>query len=217
MSELDITVEKKTFFQRLDEKLFQLIDSIQENDIFSKLTESFEGLDEDINKLIVQAVGIFVIILPVLVVLSLYLRSNLLQDELVMKKKLITLTQNIIKEQNSLIATENSVFSNKIFDSEKDILDELQSVANTAGINISTFSASGFEQVSELGNIQRTNFSFTYKDTNLGDLMRIIERLELISKFKLVGTQIRKDPKTGTLSGILSFSHFSKKAEVAEQ
>jgi len=200
----------KKVFELIDNQLFKIADSIEEQSFYQNLTESYNSLDDRQQNITRQILGAVLIIVPIFFFLFLYFNTKSLTSDLKVREKLLYTAHEVKEKMRILNQDQFKIIAPTAITTKNQLEQKISTIASSSNINSSGIKISDFNTSEKKGNIQETTAILNIKDFANDELFSLISSMASNQKFKFKNVDIKQNKKTGLITALLEIVHFGK-------
>lgn len=203
-------------FKQLDSFIFQQIDNLKDNAIYQKVQDSVSALDQNAQKILGQALSIIVVILPFLIVITLFFMNLKLKNTNNVLDNIQMLIGDIDTKKSKIKNMTNSIVANFTVTEQNDLENRIKRSLKAQNMDPEKISLDYFSK-EDVSSLSKVSAELKFKKFTNSDLSIFL--LELLTKSKITISEltINRDAENKTIEGSLGFSQFIKSGNYNEE
>lgn len=205
--------ESKSYFKKIDDGVFKVIDDFQESSSYNKLTDSLDSLDDTSKNFLGFLIGFIVITLPLAICIYLFLRNSGYRDDLEIKEETFAAAREFLATRASIDKSSGALVSNSVISSVNQVRSTVNGHLENIGIQQSAVQIQNFSQENINASVIQSKANVVFKEISTEELMKFINLMSLRSRFKIDYLKIQRVPTNGLLNGTFGVMHFGKLSE----
>lgn len=208
--------EKVSLLKRLDLLIFQKIDQFKKSPSYSQIQDLYSSLEEEQQKVAKILMVLVAIALPFLLVFTFWLVNNIHYNNLDFRKKIVSKSQDILRQQNKVNSLSQSLISDSPVDSQNSMNSLLLDALGGTGMDLSKVKVTSFNSTEIGGNMSKSESDINFESLSNEQLMDLFMNLYTRAKVKVSSLNIEKNQTSQLLNGQFHVIHFSTKLNQEE-
>jgi hypothetical protein len=208
--------EKVSLLKRLDLLIFQKIDQFKKSPSYSQIQDLYSSLEEEQQKVAKILMVLVAIALPFLLVFTFWLVNNIHYNNLDFRKKIVSKSQDILRQQNKVNSLSLSLISDSPVDSQNSMNSLLLDALGGTGMDLSKVKVTSFNSTEIGGNMSKSESDINFESLSNEQLMDLFMNLYTRAKVKVSSLNIEKNQTSQLLNGQFHVIHFSTKLNQEE-
>jgi hypothetical protein len=208
--------EKVSLLKRLDLIIFQKIDQFKKSASYFQIQDFYSSLEEEQQKVAKILMVLVAIALPFLLVFTFWLVNSIHYSNLDFRKKIVSKSQDILRQQNKVNALSQSLISDSPVDSQNSMSSLLLNALGGTGMDLSKVTVTSFNSTEIGGNMSKSESDINFDSLSNEQLMDLFMNLYTRAKVKVSSLNIEKNQTSQLLKGQFHVIHFSTKLNQEE-
>ena len=208
--------EKVSLLKRLDLIIFQKIDQFKKSASYFQIQDFYSSLEEEQQKVAKILMVLVAIALPFLLVFTFWLVNSIHYSNLDFRKKIVSKSQDILRQQNKVNALSQSLISDSPVDSQNSMSSLLLNALGGTGMDLSKVTVTSFNSTEIGGNMSKSESDINFDSLSNEQLMDLFMNLYTRANVKVSILNIEKNQTSQLLKGQFHVIHFSTKLNQEE-
>lgn len=202
---MDITTTKISPFKKIDRTIFEQIDKFKTTPNYTVLTDFYNNLEEEQQKIFKGSIILVFILIPLLLLSVLWWQNQTVREDYELRMSIMTQAQRIIGESRGVTAISPEIISQNPIDSE----DMLTSRISGTGIDINKINRGEFLTTNISEKIFQTEAVINFSNLSTDELMNMLGGLIRQEKMRISEVTINRNPDSGLLIGNFRLIHLA--------
>ena len=208
--------KSSNLFIKIDEFIFQKLDSLKSEGVFQKFNDALANLEESQQKVVAQITTFVFILIPFIVVGVLWWGNSQSKKALETKKQIIEQIALFDGNKNTLENVSASYLAPSSLNGQDDLDNRMRNILSQNSIDQSKVNISNFSQNSVSSNISKTEAEIIFKDFGTSDFSNFMRSLVEYERFKILKITLNKNNETNLLQGSISLMHMGQNLSIQE-
>lgn len=199
--------KSSNLFIKIDEFIFQKLDSLKSEGVFQKFNDALANLDENQQKIVAQVTTFLFILVPFIFVAVLWWGNSQTKKNIEVKKQIMDQIALFDGNKNTL----NNISANYLAPSsimgQDDLDNKMRNILSQNSIDQSKVNISNFTQNSISSSISKTEAEIMFNGFGTSDFSNFMRSLVEIERFKILKINLNKNNETNLLQGSISLMH----------
>lgn len=196
-------------FKKMDRAIFEQIDKFKTTPNYSALTDFYNGLEEDQQKLLKGGVVLVFILLPLMLLSLLWWQNQNVRADYELRKEIMNKAQQIIGESRGVMAISPDIISQSPIDSEDMLTSRISNVVSGSGLDMNKIARGEFITTNVSEKIFQTEAAINFTNISTDELVNMFTGLIRREKMRISEVTITRNPDTGLLIGNFRLIHLS--------
>lgn len=204
--------DNKNIFIKIDEFIFQKLDLLRADGSFQKINELITTLDENQQKIVAQVLTFSLILIPYMVVATLWWGNHFSKKRLEVKNQILEQISMLNGNKGSLMQVSSTYLAPTPIQSQEDLDNKIRNLMSSVNIDQKKISVHNFSQLSTSSAVAKVEASISFKEFGTQDFSSFMSTLVEKERFKITRISMTKNNTTSLLSGEISLIHLGKTA-----
>jgi len=196
-------------FHKIDLAVFDRIDKFKQTSNYSPISDFYNGLEEEQQKLFKGAVILLIFLLPLIGLGMIWWQNDSLKTDLALRTSIISKANEIIGQNQGLQEITPQIFSTNPIDSDSMMTSRLSGLLSPIGIDLSKIHVSDFSSSKISTNVMKSEAKFSFNGMSTDDLMNMFTSMISREKFRISAVEIKRNSDTNMLQGHFQAIHYS--------
>ena len=202
--------ERIPLLKRLDTLIFTKIDEFRKTPGYSKLLETYAGLEDDQQKIAKLLMVVSTALIPLLLLGVMWWQNSSVEADLQKRISLVERMQKIIADNGEIGGLSSSVASPTALITDSDLTNRMSSALSSAGIDLSKMRVSNFTSDSVTPTLSRAEADFRFEGLTTDQLVGVFTTLLQRERFRISAVQIARNAESNLLDGTFHGVHFGE-------
>ena len=209
-------IKSHPLFHKIDQAIFDRIDKFKQSPGYNPVSDFYNALEEEQQKLFKGFIILMTFILPVVILGFMAWQNNNLKEDLNLRMSIVSKANEIIGQSQGLLQVAPEVFSSNPIESESMMTSKVSELMSSMSIDLSKIQISGFNSEPVSNSSMKSSAKFTFTNVTTEELMNIFTLLISREKFRISAVDIKRNPDSSLLAGNFHGIHYSTFAPKAE-
>lgn len=214
---MDDLKSSNPLLKRVDRAVFLQIDKFKTTPNYTLISDFYNGLEEEQQKVFKAGLTAAIIALPLMVMMLLWWNNNSLKDQLSMRTQIMDKSLEIIGQKESLQQVEPQILSLSPIDSDSMMTSRLSNILGTTGLDTSRVRISNFSSNSISSSVFRSEADVAFTNFSTDEMVNLFTAMISREKFRIETVQITRSPETNLLNGQFHAVHLSSAVPATEE
>lgn len=201
----------KKLFHHIDENVFKGIDNIKGSPQFSQLSNSIEGLPEEVQKLVNQGLSYLLSFLPLIILFIFFLVNLSFRNDNAKKIEFINNVQEFNNLNSKISQVSRNLLGPKAYADQLALESTINSIQSGLNLSRDDLRVGKFES-KNVGDMSEADVQLTFRNLSTPKLAALLERFAVGEKAIIKGIFLQKEGSK--LEGSFSFLHYGRVAQV---
>jgi len=198
----------KKVFETIDEEVFKGVDSLKTTPQFNQVSQAIEGLPEEAQKYVNQALTYFIAGFPLLILFVFFILNYSARNTVGQKEYVIEQIKKHISLKNQSRSIGNQLVGTQPLEAEDDLRQKLGQI--TREYALKTGSLSVLEHQSKnAGELTRSTATVLFQELSTPKFVGLLTEFMIQEKAQIENLKIIKDGKK--IKGEFTFTHYGRK------
>lgn len=207
--------KSSNIFIKIDEFIFQKLDTLKSEGIFQKFNDALSSLEESQQKITAQVITFSFILLPYVAVGILWWGNSQTKKNLEIKKQIIEQIALFDGNKNALNNISANYLAPSAVNGRDDLENRIVNILSGNGIDQSKVTITNFTPVSTSSNVAKIEAEITFSNFGTNDFSSFMRALVENERFKILKVNLNKE--NSLLKGSISLMHMGQSAFAPEQ
>ncbi|MES2527175.1 MAG: hypothetical protein V4598_08800 [Bdellovibrionota bacterium] len=200
---------KVPYMKRMDKAIFEQIDRFKTTPNYNLLTDVYNNLEEEQQKLAKGAVILVLFLIPTLVLSILWWQNQSVRGDLELRTAIMNKTQEIIGQSRGVMAISPEIISQSPIDSEGMLMSRVSNAIAGGGIDTNKISRGEFTTTNISEKIFQTEAVLNFTNLSTDELMNLFTSLIRREKMRISEVTITRNADSALLVGNFRVIHLS--------
>lgn len=200
-------------FQKIDGFLFEQMLKLKTSPAFSKVQETFNELDDHIQRIIKYILIALAAFLPLVIALVFFISVKSSESQIDKLKESLQRVDHYLDSRRKLRSTGGRFLAPNPINSQSQFVDRIGLAVNTHNIDLANIQANDFSSEVIPGDIVKSIIAIKFKQLSSDQLFGMLLTLSTSYFVKFENIEITRSKENNLLEGIVSLNHFSKAAQ----
>ena len=195
--------------KKMDRAIFEQIDRFKTTPNYTAITDFYNGIEEEQQKLVKGGVILALILIPLLFLSVLWWQNQSIRSDLELRTALMNKANEIIGQSRGVSAVSPEIIAQSPIDSDSMMTSRISGVLSGTGVDVSKLSVNGFSTTNISEKIMRSEADINFNNISTDELMNALTNLIRREKFRISTITVTRSPETNLLTGNFHGIHFS--------
>jgi len=200
---------KIPYMKKADRAIFEQIDKFKTTPNYTVLTDFYNNLEEEQQKLLKGGVMLMLFLIPTITLSFLWWQNQNARSELDLRQAIMNKTQEIIGQSRGVTAISPQIISQDPIDSESMLMSRLSNALAGNGMDTNKISRGEFTTTSISEKIFQTEAVLNFTNLSTDELVNMFTSLIRREKMRVSEVSITRNPDSGLLVGNFRVIHLS--------
>ncbi len=194
-------------FKKMDRSIFEQIDKFKTTPNYNLVTDFYNNLDEEQQKLLKGGIVLVLILIPVAVLSFFWWQNQNIRADLELRTAIMNKAQEIIGQSRGVTAISPEVISMNPIDTEDMLMSRVANAA--AGLDTNKITRGEFVTTNVSEKIFQTEAVINFVNLTTDDLMNLFTGLIRREKMRISEVAINRNADSGLLAGNFRIVHLA--------
>jgi hypothetical protein len=204
---LESTPLKVPFFKKIDLLVFEKVNKFKQSLGHQNLQDFYNSLEEDQQKIFKAGIILIIFLIPTLFIGILWWQNSRLKTEMGNRINIISKSQEIIGERQSLRNISPRIISDSPIDGDSMMTSRLSNLLSSVSVDLSKIQISNYFGELVTTSIQKAQADFQFSNLSTDELVNIFTNMMTREKFRIDSLDIKRNPQTNLLQGSFHAIH----------
>jgi hypothetical protein len=200
---------KLPYLKQMDRSIFEQIDKFKTTPNYTVLTDFYNNLEEEQQKLFKFGVLLATIVIPVMLLSFLWWQNQSVRADLELRTQIMNKAQQIIGEARGVTSISPQIISQSPIDSEEMLTSRVSNAVAGSGMDTSKISRGEFVTTNISPKIFQTEAVLNFTNVSTDELMNVFTNLIRKEKMRISEVTINRNQDTGLLFGNFRVIHLA--------
>jgi hypothetical protein len=200
---------KIPYMKKADRAIFEQIDKFKTTPNYTVLTDFYNNLEEEQQKLLKGGVMLMLFLIPTITLSFLWWQNQNVRSELDLRLAIMNKTQEIIGQSRGVTAISPEIISQGAIDSEGMLMSRLSNALAGNGMDTNKISRGEFTTTNISEKIFQTEAVLNFTNLSTDELVNMFTSLIRREKMRVSEVSITRNPDSGLLVGNFRVIHLS--------
>lgn len=201
---------KMSLFKKLDKLIFDQIDNLINHPNYREMMSKLDSLTDEQVKVVNHAVSYFIISLPLIIFLFIFIYFLSASSTLNTSKEILNTIDHISSTKSSVSSLERSLISPGPANNINEFQTKLSGILSRYAIGSDKVTVKTFATEPSGGTIKKSKSQVVFSRFSSKNLADFLTGLTLTQKLKIIDVEIKKTEDRTQLFGQLSIIHYGK-------
>lgn len=195
--------------KQMDRSIFEQIDKFKTTPNYTVLTDFYNNLEEEQQKLFKFGTLLALVLIPVILLSFLWWQNQNVREELALRTQIMNKAQQIIGESLGVSSVSPQIISQNPIDSEDMLMSRISNTIGGTGIDTSKITRGEFVTTNISEKIFQTEAVINFTNLSTDELMNMFTNLIRKEKMRVSEVTINRNADTGLLYGNFRVIHLA--------
>lgn len=195
-------------FKKADKAVFDRIDKFKLTPGYNNIQDFYNGLEEEQQKVFKAGVILSLFLVPTILLGLIAWQNNTLKKDLEIRTSLISKSNEIIGQKQSLRDVSPSIVSDSPIDGESMMTSRLSNLLSSVSVDLSKIQVKDYSGALTSGSIMRAEADFQFTNLSTDEIMNVFTAMIQREKFRIQSVEIKRNSDTNLLQGVFHAVHF---------
>ncbi len=200
---------KVPYMKRMDKAIFEQIDRFKTTPNYNLVTDFYNNLEEEQQKLVKGGVILVLFLVPALVLSILWWENQSVRGDLELRTAIMNKTQEIIGQSRGVSAISPEIISQSPIDSEGMLMSRVSNAIAGGGVDTNKISRGEFTTTNISEKIFQTEAVLNFTNLSTDELMNLFTSLIRREKMRISEVTITRNADSALLVGNFRVIHLS--------
>lgn len=195
--------------KKMDRTIFEQIDRFKTSPNYTALTDFYNNLDEEQQKLAKGGIILVLFLVPVLFLSILWWQNQNIREDHELRMAIMNKAQQVIGESRGVLAIGPQLISQAPIDSEEMLMSRVSNAIAGSGMDTNKISRAEFNTTNVSEKILQTESVLNFTNLSNEELVNLFSSLINREKMRISEVTINRNPDTGLLIGNFRIIHLA--------
>lgn len=206
---MEDTSIKTPYLKKMDRAIFEQIDRFKTTPNYTQITDVYNNLEEEQQKLVKGGIMLVLFLLPFIVLTVLWWQNKNIREDLELRTTIMNKAQQIIGESRGVTAISPELISMSPIDSEDMLMSRISNAISGSGMDTNKITRGEFVTTNVSEKIFQTESVINFQNLSTDELMNMFTNLIRREKMRISEVTINRNADTGLLIGNFRLIHLS--------
>lgn len=206
---MEDTSAKVPYLKKMDRAIFQQIDRFKTTPNYTQITDVYNNIEEEQQKLVKGGIMLVLFLFPVIVLTVLWWQNQSIRSDLEMRTTIMNKAQQIIGESLGVTAISPQLISQSPIDSEDMLMSRISNAIAGSGMDTNKITRGEFITTNVSEKIFQTESVINFTNLSTDELMNMFTGLVRKEKMRISEVTINRNADSGLLVGNFRVIHLS--------
>jgi hypothetical protein len=207
---------KVPYLKKMDRAIFEQIDKFKTTPNYTVLTDFYNGLEEEQQKVLKFGVLVTTLLVPFLLISFLVWQNGNIRTDLDIRTQIMNKAQQIIGESRGVTAISPEIISQNPIDSEEMLTSRISNAVAGQGVDTNKISRGEFSTNNISEKIFQTEAVLNFANMSTDELVNVFVGIIQREKMRISEVTINRNADTGLLGGNFRVIHLATIQPVTE-
>lgn len=197
-------------FKNIDSFIFEQVLKAKTSPALSKVQESFNELDDHIQKIIKGILIAASLLLPFIICFILFIANFSSKSEILLLKESLERINHFNASKAKLNRSGLKFLAPRAITSQSDFTNRITMAASSAGVDLANIQTNDYNAETLSGEIQKSIINIKFQSLSSEQIFSMLQSLSEAHYIKYQNIEIKKNDEKNLLEGLITLNHFSK-------